>query len=51
MTDDGVDVPAAGRRSGLPNLAERAERAGGTFDLRPAEGGGTRLVWEAPLGS
>ncbi|MFE6745147.1 GAF domain-containing protein [Kitasatospora purpeofusca] len=50
VTDDGVGVPPSGRRSGLRNLAERAERAGGTFDLRPAEGGGTRLVWEAPLG-
>ncbi|MER7752559.1 GAF domain-containing protein [Kitasatospora sp. NPDC097643] len=50
VTDDGVGVPEGGRRSGLRNLAERAERAGGTFTVDPAEGGGTRLVWEAPLG-
>ncbi len=51
VADDGVGVPEGGRRSGLRNLAERAERVGGTFTVEPAEGGGTRLSWEAPLGS
>ncbi|MGW3073317.1 MULTISPECIES: sensor histidine kinase [unclassified Kitasatospora] len=51
VTDDGVGVPEGGRRSGLRNLAERADRVGGSFTVDPAEGGGTRLVWEAPLGS
>ncbi|MFG3228470.1 GAF domain-containing protein [Kitasatospora sp. NPDC048194] len=53
VTDDGVGVPEGGRRSGLRNLAERAERVGGAFTLGPADGGGggTRLVWEAPLGT
>ncbi len=51
VTDDGVGVPEGGRRSGLRNLAERAERVGGSFAIEPAEGGGTRLVWEAPIGS
>ncbi|MFJ8623071.1 GAF domain-containing protein [Kitasatospora sp. NPDC093550] len=51
VTDDGVGVPGGGRRSGLRNLAERAERVGGTFAVDPAEGGGTRLAWEAPIGS
>ncbi|MFJ2780971.1 MULTISPECIES: GAF domain-containing protein [unclassified Kitasatospora] len=51
VTDDGVGVPEGGRRSGLRNLAERAERAGGSFELQAAEGGGTRVVWEAPLGA
>lgn len=50
VTDDGVGLPPSGHRSGLRNLAERADRAGGSFDLGPAEGGGTRLVWGAPLG-
>ncbi|AUY54693.1 GAF domain-containing protein [Streptomyces sp. CB01881] len=50
VTDDGVGVPEGGRRSGLRNLAERAERAGGDFELRAGEDGGTRLVWSAPLG-
>ncbi|MEV7186740.1 GAF domain-containing protein [Kitasatospora sp. NPDC093102] len=51
VTDDGVGVPEGGRRSGLRNLAERADRVGGSFTVDPAEGGGTRLVWEAPVGS
>ncbi|MFD8753881.1 GAF domain-containing protein [Kitasatospora sp. NPDC059577] len=51
VADDGVGVPEGGRRSGLRNLAERAERVGGSFTVGPAEGGGTRLSWEAPVGS
>ncbi|MEU4114788.1 GAF domain-containing protein [Kitasatospora sp. NPDC028055] len=53
VTDDGTGIPEGGRRSGLRNLAERAERVGGAFTHGPADdaGGGTRLVWEAPLGS
>ncbi|MGW3040236.1 GAF domain-containing protein [Kitasatospora sp. NPDC001159] len=49
VQDDGVGVPEQGRRSGLRNLAERAETLGGSFELvRPAEGG-TRVVWSVPL--
>ncbi|MEU6237420.1 GAF domain-containing sensor histidine kinase [Kitasatospora sp. NPDC047058] len=49
VQDDGVGVPEQGRRSGLRNLAERAQALGGSFELdRPAEGG-TRMVWSAPL--
>ncbi|MFC1432159.1 GAF domain-containing protein [Streptacidiphilus sp. N1-3] len=49
VSDDGVGLPSGGRRSGLANLAERAEGLGGSFEaLGPAEGG-TRLVWRAPL--
>ncbi|MGW2374959.1 sensor histidine kinase [Kitasatospora sp. NPDC001683] len=53
VADDGVGIPEGGRRSGLRNLAERADRVGGTLTLGPADGedGGTRLVWEAPLES
>ncbi len=51
VTDDGVGVPEGGRRSGLRNLAERADRVGGAFAVDRAEGGGTRLLWEAPVGS
>ncbi|MEU1511080.1 GAF domain-containing sensor histidine kinase [Streptomyces sp. NPDC005811] len=51
VTDNGVGLPDGGRRSGLRNLAERAEQLGGTFaPTRPA-GGGTSLVWRAPLKS
>ncbi|MCD0484022.1 GAF domain-containing protein [Streptacidiphilus sp. ASG 303] len=49
VTDDGVGIPGDGRRSGLRNLAERAEQLGGTLLLEVPQGGGTRLVWRAPL--
>ncbi|MFE0552616.1 GAF domain-containing protein [Streptomyces pilosus] len=51
VTDNGVGIPAGGRRSGLTNMAERARELGGDMELERAEGGGTRLVWHAPLGS
>ncbi|WP_443072101.1 sensor histidine kinase [Streptomyces sp. WMMC1477] len=50
VRDDGVGIPAAGRRSGLLNLAERAERLGGGLTVEAPEAGGTRLVWSVPLG-
>jgi signal transduction histidine kinase len=50
VTDDGVGVsPVVTRRSGTENLGERARRRGGDFDIGPAEGGGTRVVWRASL--
>ncbi|MFJ3636008.1 GAF domain-containing protein [Streptomyces sp. NPDC090112] len=51
VTDDGVGLPGGGRRSGLRNLAERAERLRGRMDvISPGPGGsGTRLEWAAPL--
>ncbi|KOU58216.1 histidine kinase [Streptomyces sp. MMG1533] len=49
VADDGVGVPAEGRRSGLRNLAERAEQLGGSFELTCPPGGGTTLVWRAPV--
>ncbi|MET9293182.1 GAF domain-containing sensor histidine kinase [Streptomyces sp. NPDC003077] len=49
VTDDGVGIPPEGRRSGLRNLAERAESLGGTLDLSTPADGGTALVWRAPL--
>ncbi|MFD8623015.1 GAF domain-containing sensor histidine kinase [Streptomyces hygroscopicus] len=49
VTDDGVGIPEGGRRSGLRNLAERAEQLGGRLDLDEPSGGGTRLVWAVPL--
>ena len=54
VTDDGVGIPSNGRRSGLRNLASRAEKLGGEFRLEPAEPGaarpGTRLRWRVPRG-
>jgi signal transduction histidine kinase len=49
VTDDGVGIPDTIARSGLHNLAQRAGGAGGTFVVRRREGGGTSLVWTAPL--
>ncbi|MFI5797895.1 hypothetical protein [Streptomyces sp. NPDC051677] len=37
-----------GRRSGLRNMAERAEQLGGRLELGEPEGGGTTLVWRVP---
>ncbi|WP_432010808.1 GAF domain-containing protein [Streptomyces cucumeris] len=51
VTDNGVGVPEGGRRSGLRNLAERAEKYGGGLDIQVPTGGGTRLVWGVPLRS
>lgn len=51
VEDDGAGVPPEReRRSGTDNLAARARRHGGSFDLAPAPGGrGTLLRWVAPL--
>lgn len=49
VTDNGVGIPADGRRSGLSNLAERAQRLGGELLLETPPRGGTRLVWRVPL--
>ncbi|MFK0012495.1 GAF domain-containing protein [Streptomyces sp. NPDC091027] len=51
VTDDGAGIPAGGRRSGLRNLTERAERLGGRMTVAPRDDGerGTRLEWRVPL--
>ncbi|MGY5031984.1 GAF domain-containing sensor histidine kinase [Streptomyces sp. 900116325] len=52
VADDGVGIPEEGRRSGLRNLARRAESLGGASWFGPGiadDGGGTTVVWEAPL--
>ena len=54
VTDNGSGIPADGRRSGLRNLADRAEKLGGELRLAPADPGapspGTRLEWRVPVG-
>jgi signal transduction histidine kinase len=54
VTDNGTGIPADGRRSGLGNLARRAEKLGGELRLTPADPGapapGTRLEWRVPRG-
>ncbi|GAA2785353.1 sensor histidine kinase [Saccharopolyspora taberi] len=49
VVDDGVGLPDEISRSGLRNLVERAEQAGGWCTVRRREEGGTRLLWSAPL--
>ncbi|MER8263103.1 MULTISPECIES: sensor histidine kinase [Streptomyces] len=52
VADDGVGIPEGGRRSGLRNLARRAESLGGASRIEPGigeDGDGTTVVWEAPL--
>ncbi|MFI1163499.1 GAF domain-containing protein [Streptomyces sp. NPDC020801] len=50
VTDNGVGIPAEGRRSGLRNMAERGRKLGGDLEWNTPDGGGTRLVWHAPVG-
>ncbi|WP_324605820.1 GAF domain-containing protein [Streptomyces sp. NRRL S-481] len=49
VTDDGVGIPPGGRRSGLRNMAERAEQLDGTLEVTAPAGGGTSLVWCVPV--
>ncbi|MET8080292.1 hypothetical protein [Streptomyces sp. NPDC005303] len=42
-------MPSDGRRSGLRNMAERAEQLGGELELGKSPEGGTALVWWVPL--
>ncbi|MGW4370611.1 GAF domain-containing protein [Nocardia takedensis] len=50
IVDDGRGIDTAKtRRSGLANLAARADEAGGSFEIAPNPGGGTILRWSAPL--
>ena len=49
VEDNGVGIPAEGRRSGLSNLADRARSVGGRMDIETPPEGGSRIVWRAPL--
>ncbi|MDF3145446.1 MULTISPECIES: GAF domain-containing sensor histidine kinase [unclassified Streptomyces] len=49
VTDNGVGIPADGRRSGLRNMAERARQLGGEVELSSPPDGGTTLVWRVPV--
>jgi signal transduction histidine kinase len=51
ITDDGIGLPAGGRRSGLANMADRAVQLGGELVTgRGPDGKGTCVVWDVPLG-
>ena len=49
IRDNGVGLVGDGRRSGLSNMAERAEQMHGTFRAAAAPEGGTEVVWSVPL--
>ncbi|MGK5110476.1 MULTISPECIES: CHASE3 domain-containing protein [unclassified Geodermatophilus] len=53
VTDNGVGLrPESTRGNGLANLQARAQRLGGTADVRPGpQGTGTVVEWEVPLQS
>jgi signal transduction histidine kinase len=50
VTDNGTGIGPGARRSGLANLAHRAEGLGGRLQVATAEGGGTELDWRVPVG-
>lgn len=50
VIDNGCGIPAGNaRRSGLANMARRAEQLGGTCEITSPPEGGTRVRWIAPL--
>jgi two-component system, NarL family, sensor histidine kinase DevS len=49
LVDDGRGLAPGGRRSGLTNLASRADQLGGSFRASPRHEGGTELLWQVPL--
>ena len=49
VRDNGSGIREGGHRSGLANMADRADKLGGELRLSPAEGGGTELEWEVPV--
>jgi two-component system, NarL family, sensor histidine kinase DevS len=48
VADDGSGIPDGVSKRGLRNLEERAERAGGTFELRSSPRG-TSVIWQVPV--
>jgi signal transduction histidine kinase len=51
VRDNGRGITETGRRSGLANMADRAEHLGGKLRISPADGGGTELEWKVPVPS
>jgi signal transduction histidine kinase len=51
VRDNGRGMRPASRRSGLANMADRAEKLGGQLRLSPADGGGTEFEWKVLMPS
>jgi signal transduction histidine kinase len=49
VRDNGRGIGETSRRSGLANMADRAEQLGGKLRISPADGGGTELEWKVPV--
>jgi signal transduction histidine kinase len=49
MGVDGRDDSGPSGGHGLRNMRARAERAGGSLEVRPADSGGTWIRWRAPV--
>jgi signal transduction histidine kinase len=49
VRDNGGGIGETSRRSGLANLADRAEQLSGKLRVSPADGGGTELEWKVPV--
>ncbi|MGW2713717.1 sensor histidine kinase [Streptomyces sp. NPDC001356] len=49
VSDNGVGIPPSGRRSGLRDIAERAEQLGGHLDVSSPDEGGSLVRWWVPL--
>jgi signal transduction histidine kinase len=49
VEDDGIGMAEEGARSGLHNLASRAEQLGGSLRVTSGAGNGTRLLWQVPV--
>jgi signal transduction histidine kinase len=48
VRDNGCGIKETGRRSGLANMADRAQSLGGELRLSAIESGGTELEWKVP---
>jgi signal transduction histidine kinase len=48
VTDNGRGIKPTSRRSGLANMASRADKLSGELTVSPGENGGTELVWRVP---
>ncbi|HET9080776.1 MAG TPA: GAF domain-containing protein [Trebonia sp.] len=49
VRDNGRGIGETGRRSGLANMANRAEKLGGNLRISSSGGGGTELEWKVPV--
>jgi signal transduction histidine kinase len=49
VRDNGRGIKETGRRSGLANMADRAQSLGGELRLSSIESGGTELEWKVPV--